>query len=221
MSASRHISVLFYLLSWFFYLGLLYGSGAYDHGTSTGKGNLELDFTWNPFDILQQGQSYVVFGYGLTERLDFHGYYARPVGGTDNYYAGLFWQFLDHRYVDLATAVGIRQYVRSDEWHVFVPQLLYNIKIGKGFTVGGSLVTLTDTEPEIEMLGTTYDIALFIPLTEYLPETQWVHELKLGIGAFRPVLWKPRGGDWYPTYSIDVTFQPPWRGQTQTPLLRP
>ncbi|SVD92527.1 uncharacterized protein METZ01_LOCUS445381, partial [marine metagenome] len=35
----------------------LFPSGGYDHGTSTGKGLLELDFTWNPFNIFEQGQS--------------------------------------------------------------------------------------------------------------------------------------------------------------------
>ena len=31
----------------------LFGSGGYDHGTSTGKGQLEIDFTWNPFNIIE------------------------------------------------------------------------------------------------------------------------------------------------------------------------
>ena len=32
----------------------LLASGGFDHGTSTGKGQLELDFTWNPFNYFKQ-----------------------------------------------------------------------------------------------------------------------------------------------------------------------
>ena len=63
----------------------LFGSGGYDHGTSTGKGQLEIDFTWNPFNIIEFGQSYLVIGYGLTGRLDVHGYYSRQTDNQDNH----------------------------------------------------------------------------------------------------------------------------------------
>ncbi|MFQ6616626.1 MAG: hypothetical protein ACE5HZ_07680 [Fidelibacterota bacterium] len=215
-------TIRFNLLSFLCVLCVLCGSnllasGAFDHGTATGRGNLELDFTWNPFNLFDQGQSYVVFGYGLTDRLDIHGYYATPVEGGDNYYLGVFYQFFEHGYLDLATAVGIRRYTTSERWHVFVPQLLYNVKLGKGFTVGGSAVTLLEAWRKSryggkggggnwESLGTTFDVALFVPLTRFVPKGKWVKEVKLGIGAFRPVLWKPKRGSWYPTYSIDVKF---------------
>ena len=79
----------------------LFPSGGYDHGTSTGKGQLELDFTWNPFDLIEFGQTYVVIGFGLTNRLDIHGYYAHQTDQQDNYNYGLFYQFIDSKYLVL------------------------------------------------------------------------------------------------------------------------
>ena len=67
----------------------LMASGGYDHGTSAGKGNWDISLTWNPFNYFEQGQSYVVLGYGLTKRLDIHGYYSATHNGGDNYYGGL------------------------------------------------------------------------------------------------------------------------------------
>lgn len=185
----------------------LHSSGGYDHGTATGKGKLELDFTWNPFDYFEDGQSYIVLGYGLTNRLDIHGYLSHHPDGTNNYYYGIFYQFINLKHLDLATAGGIRAYTNTTTKHMFLPQLLYNIKLTKGYTVGGSLVnirTLVNDNPG--NLGITLDIALFIPLTKYLFKNNKVEEMKLGLGAFRPVLWKPKSGDFYPTYSLDIKF---------------
>ena len=71
----------------------LFSSGAYDHGTSTGKGKLQIDLTWNPFNYFKNGQSYVVLGYGLTNKLDLHGYYSdhgNYNNGVNSYYYGIF-----------------------------------------------------------------------------------------------------------------------------------
>ena len=90
---------------------LLYASGGYDHGTSTGKGKLQIDLTWNPFNYFENGQSYIVVGYGITKRLDIHGYFcdhSNYHNGVNSYYYGLFYQFLDSKYLDLATALGKR-----------------------------------------------------------------------------------------------------------------
>ena len=66
-----HKKVLLYLG---FSLSILFASGGYDHGTSAKKGNLDISLTWNPFNYFKHGQSYVIFGYGINNRLDFHGY---------------------------------------------------------------------------------------------------------------------------------------------------
>ena len=35
----------------------LFASGAYDNGTSTGKGKFKFDLTWNPFDLIDYAQA--------------------------------------------------------------------------------------------------------------------------------------------------------------------
>ena len=92
-------------------LSILFATGGYDHGTSAGKGNLDLSLTWNPFNYFEHGQSYAVIGYGLTDRLDIHAYYSymkEPI--NSNYYGGLFYQLLNSKYFDLSTAIGIRNF---------------------------------------------------------------------------------------------------------------
>ena len=76
-------------------------SGAFDHGTSTGKNKIQIDLTWNPFNYFDYGQNYVVIGYGITNKMDFHAYYAdhgNYNNGVDSYYYGLFYQFIDSKY---------------------------------------------------------------------------------------------------------------------------
>ena len=188
--------------------GTLFASGAYDHGTSTGKGKIELDFTWNPFGIFEHGQTYIVVGYGLTDRLDFHGYFAHhEASGLDNYYFGVFYQFLSTRLLDLATAMGTRQYRQRNAVHAFFPQLLYNIKLGSGFTIGGSIVDIRTIKKDTPgRRGTAFDIAVFVPITEYFPVPGIVEEVKVGVGMFRPGTYIPVGRRILPTYSIDVRF---------------
>ena len=124
--------------------GSLFASGGYDHGTSTGKGKFEVDLTWNPFNIFRFGQSYAVLGYGITKNLDVHGYYSFHPEDFETYYYGLFYQFLDVKYLDLATAVGLRTNLKTGIRNLFFPQLLYNVKLGKCYTVGGSIVSIQD-----------------------------------------------------------------------------
>ena len=208
---------LVYFLSFILYLVPLSGSGAYDHGTSTGKGKLELDLTWNPFGIFIDGQTYVVLGYGLSDRLDFHGYFAHhEYSGLDNYYYGIFYQFLRTKYVDLATALGIRQFRQKNSIDLFLPQLLYNIRIISGYTLGGSIVDIrTIKKHPLGRSGTALDIALFIPITNYISVPNWVEEVKLGVGIFRPGSYKPLGREILPTYSIDVKLNWKKKGNTQ------
>jgi len=178
----------------------LWGGSGYDHGTAAGKGNLDIAHTWNPLNYFEDGQSYVVLGYGLTDRIDIHGYYSEPVNNNDNYYFGLFYQFYKSERIDLATAVGIRKYINEETQHIFVPQLLYTIKLGKSYEIGGSFVGLREKE---DYLGTVIDAAIYIPIIK-IRENKLIQEVKLGIGVFRPIIWTPKWGDWHPTYSLDI-----------------
>ena len=178
----------------------LWGGSGYDHGTAAGKGNLDIALTWNPFDYFEHGQSYIVFGYGITEQLDLHSYYSHPISGNDNYYMGLFYQFYNSEQIDLATAVGVRKYTRSTTVHLFIPQLLYTVKLGGGYEIGGSFVGLVEKE---DYLGTVVDAALYVPIIRKRGN-RLIKEVKIGLGVFRPILWKPEWGDWHTTYSLDI-----------------
>ncbi|KIM09964.1 MAG: hypothetical protein KU29_01570 [Sulfurovum sp. FS06-10] len=102
---------MFYRLLYITFIGTssLFASGGYDNGTPAGKGNIDLDFTWNPNDIIEKGQSYVVWGYGLTNSIDFHGYASHEAStGNDQIYWGFMKNFFQNPWVDLSTAYGIR-----------------------------------------------------------------------------------------------------------------
>ena len=189
-------------------LSLLRASGGYDHGTATGKGLFELDITWNPFNMFDQGQSYVVLGYGLTDRLDIHGYYSIHTEGFHTYYTGLFYQFLRSEKIDLATAVGMRVNRENKNSDLFLPQLLYTIKLKDGYSVGGSFVNImSDLNQSVESMPLAMDVALFIPLNRYLSLPSFIKDLKLGIGLFNPVTNNAIDpGQYIPTYSIDIKF---------------
>ena len=183
---------------------ILSASGGYDNGTASGKGKVGLDLTWNPLDYFPEGQSYVVLSYGFTDKFDFHSYYSHPFKGPDNYYLGLFYQFYKNKYMDLATAVGIRRYRSKFHRHLFAPQLLYTLYVFKGLRLGGSLVALRDIDKNNELIGTTVDIALIIPLIKSGLINGKVNSVDFCVGAFKPVLWAPDHGEWYPTYSFDL-----------------
>ena len=183
----------------------LFPSGGYDHGTATGKGLLELDLTWNPFNMFEQGQSYVVLGYGFTDKLDIHGYYSIHTEGFHTYYAGLFYQFLRSEKMDLATAVGMRINRENKNSDLFFPQLLYTIKLKNGYSVGGSFVNIMSHLNQSMSLA--MDVALFIPLNRYLSLPNLIKDLKLGVGLFNPVTnSRIDPGRFIPTYSIDIKF---------------
>ena len=183
-------------------------SGGYDHGTSTEKGLFELDFTWNPFNIFKQGQSYVVLGYGLTNRLDIHGYYSIHTEGFHTYYAGLFYQFLRSDKIDLATAAGMRINRENKNSDLFLPQFLFTIKLKDGYSLGGSFVNIMgDVNQSVESMPLAMDVAFFIPLNRHLSLPDFIKDLKLGLGLFNPVTnSKIDPGQFIPTYSIDIKF---------------
>ena len=199
--------IIIAIVSYHWSTAILSASGGYDNGTATGKGKVGLDLTWNPFNYFHQGQSYIVLSHGFSDKFDFHSYYSHPAEGPDNYYIGIFYQFFRNKYLDLATAIGIRQYRPKSHKHLFTPQLLYTFNVFNGFRIGGSMVTLRDIEKNYKLLGTTVDIALIIPLFKSGSINGRINSVDFCIGAFKPVLWKPNNWDWYPTYSFDIKYR--------------
>ena len=184
-----------------FFFSILFGSGGYDHGTSAGKGNFDISLTWNPLGYFEQGQSYMVFGYGITKRFDFHGYFSSKNIKDGNYYAGFSYQFYKSSRFDFSTAIGIRKYVNNSITHIFTPQLLYTIHLNNRMDIGGSLVDIRSQNLK-ESLGVALDLFLKYKIFENLK-----YKIELSVGGFNPVSWKPKYGDWYPTYSIDIKFK--------------
>ena len=93
--------------------------------------------------MIDKGQSYIVWGYGLTNKLDFHGYISHEAGGTDQIYYGLMYNFYHSPRFDLSTALGVRHREKMDD--LYLPQLLYTIRIQNGYDVIGSLVNVYRT----------------------------------------------------------------------------
>ena len=183
-----------------------FASGGYDNGTSNGKNVFAIDITWNPFNYFENGQSYIVLSYGLTEKVDIHGYYSRPVDYDDNYYYGIFYQFYKQKLIDLSTAIGLRKYRSKPTSHLFAPQLLYTLNIYNQFRIGGSLVTIRNIDKNYEIIGTSVDISIIIPIFSFDQDYK-LKSLDFCFGAFQPVLWNPNNYKWHPTYSIDLKFQ--------------
>ena len=198
------ISHLYFLFN--FSTNILIASGAYDNGTATGKGKLSLDLTLNPFDYFLEGQSYIVLAYGISNKFDIHGYYSKPAKGSSNYYIGLFYQFFDNKFLDLSSAIGIRNYIPGSASHLFAPQLLYTIYIYKDFRLGGSLVAIREINKN-KLVGTTYDTGLIIPLFKNEKSASKIESIDFSIGFFRPISWKPKKMKWHPTYSINIKLK--------------
>ena len=203
---------LFFLL---FSINFIFCSGGFDHGTSTGKDKFQIDLTWNPFNYFKNGQSYIVLGYGITDNLDLHAYYCdhgNYNNGVDSYYFGIFYQFIDSKYIDLATAFGRRKMMDLNYAHIFFPQLLFNLKIKNNYTIGGSIINIIINDIDLIKKPNTHwraiDIALFIPITEYFNKYKNIDEVKLGIGAFRTGIGgKHSETSFMPTYSIDIKIK--------------
>tara|TARA_Y100000741_G_scaffold357589_1_gene335651 strand:+ start:650 stop:1297 length:648 start_codon:yes stop_codon:yes gene_type:complete len=204
----NNLRFIFLLFSLLIYLSsLLYASGGYDNGTPIGKGNLGVDLTWNPFNYWPKGQSYAVLSYGITDNFNIHGYYSSPSKGEDNYYTGLFYQFISNKFLDLSSAIGIRKYTSSNNRHLFAPQILYSIHSFNKLTIGGSLVTVRNIKENYKIIGTTIDLALIIPIFRNNKLTRGIYSTDFAIGLFKPTLWKPDNGFWHPTYSFDFKIK--------------
>jgi len=192
----------------------LSGSGAFDHGTSTGKGKFEIDITLNPMNYFKHGQSYLVFGYGITNRLDIHAYYCdhdNYNNGVKSYYYGIFYQFFNTAYLDLATAIGSRKMMDLKYPNLFFPQLLYNFKLYNNYSLGGSIVNITTPTKPLSNSNNwgAIDITFFIPLTKYISKKGRIEEIKLGIGLFKTGIGLDtiESKRFLPVYSIDIKFK--------------
>lgn len=127
-----------------------YASGGYDNGPPAGAGNLDIDVTINlgdlynggPRELYNKGQSYLVWGFGLTNRLDFHGYVSHEAAGTNQIYYGLMHNFVSNDSVDLSTAFGARH--RLKQVDALFPQLLYTFKLPEHFEIAGSFTNVYD-----------------------------------------------------------------------------
>jgi hypothetical protein len=179
----------------------VFASGGFDHGTSTGRGKFQFDITLNPFNYFKFGQDFIVGSYGFTNQLDIHGYISRDYNHEYTVYAGVFFQFLSSKKLDLATALGFRKNLKMNWTHVFMPQLLYTYNLSEKVYVGGSLVNVMDLDSK-NNFGTTIDFGIFKKIRY---KSNLINELSFGISAFHPVTWKPKKF-FLPTYSINIIF---------------
>ena len=200
MGKTIQLSIIFLVLL----VSMVWASGGYDHGTATGKGKFQIDLTWNPQDRIKYGQTYAVIGFGITNRLDLHGYVAHHTEDFETWYAGFFYQFLDRKRLDLATAIGIRRRFDQNWTHMFFPQLLYTIYASENIYLGGSFVNLIDgmVWKNGKSIGVAIDFAIFFNI-QY--QSKLIESIAVGFGGFHPVTYKP-DSYFLPTYSIDIKF---------------
>ena len=180
---------------------ILFASGGYDNGTATGKNKWSLDLTWNPFNKIKFGQSYAVISYGITDRIDLHGYISNHPGNYYTAYSGLFYQFYKSEYLDLATAIGIRKRYNRSWTHLFLPQLLYSYHINNQLSIGGSFVNVKDYQTKKK-----YSIAIDIAASFKLSyQSKNIDSVSFTLGAFKPTSYSSKTS-FLPTYSIDIKF---------------
>jgi len=192
------------------FLNLIFASGAFDHGTSTGRNLIEIDLTWNPFNYFKNGQSYVVFSYGLTEKIDFHTYYSIHQEKFNTFYNGILFQFFKSEKLNLSTAIGIRKNLKTNDSNIFLPQLLYTIKLKNKINIGGSFVNiLQEKEIHLNSIPIACDIGIYFPLKKkYFQKFKNIKEIKLCVSLFNPVTnTLIEKSKFIPTYSIDIKFK--------------
>ena len=191
------------------FLNETFASGAFDHGTSTGKNLFEIDLTWNPFNYFKNGQSYVVVGYGITNKIDFHGYYSIHQENFSTLYNGLFFQFYESNKLDLATAVGIRKNLKTNYSNIFFPQLLFNIKLHNQINIGGSFVNILGHKKiNINSIPIASDIGIYFPIHNFFKKNKMIKEVKVCLSLFNPVTnTLVEKNKFIPTYSVDIKFE--------------
>ena len=186
----------------------LYSSGAYDHGSATGKGNWQISLTLNPFNRISYGQNYGVLSYGLTDRSDIVSYYSKHRNGSKSIYFGGFYQFTDNKFIDLATAVGLRSIFDGDyPYDLFFPQLLYNFILPKDYTIGGSIVNVLSVKNNnLINQGFALDVALYKPLPSIQKISPKIIQAYFSIGIFKNTDTELIINQLYLQYSLDIKF---------------
>lgn len=182
-------------------------SGAYDKGTATGKGNWEINLTINPFNLIYYGQNYGILSYGLSDKLDIVSYYAEHKTGLKSIYFGSLYQFVDKPYIDLASAIGIRKvFDESNSYHLFAPQLLYNIKLAKKNTIGGSIVNVIDLDKKLNNKGVAIDLTFYkhLPFMEKISPK--IIDVYFGFGIFKNTSMNLYHDKVHLQYSLDIKF---------------
>jgi len=185
----------------------IFASGAFDKGTATGKGNWEINLTINPFNLISYGQNYALLSYGLSDKLDIVSYYAVHKTGLKSIYFGSLYQFVNKPYIDLASAIGIRKvYDESNSYHLFAPQLLYNVILSKKNTIGGSIVNVIDLGKKLNNKGVAIDLAFYkhLPFIEKISPK--IINAYFGVGIFKNTEMSFLEKPIYFNYSIDIKF---------------
>tara|TARA_Y100000996_G_scaffold28842_1_gene20460 strand:- start:2557 stop:3228 length:672 start_codon:yes stop_codon:yes gene_type:complete len=177
-------------------------SGAYDKGTSTGKGRFELSITFNPMGIVPYGQNYSVLSYGLSSSFDIVGYYSYHKNGTISQYLGTLYQFYNSKNLDLATAFGIRHKDKG-EIDIFAPQLLYNYHLNDGYSIGGSIVRVIENET-FNNNGTAIDITIYKRMNSLINNK--IKDAYIGFGFFKNSAADLSKDKLYLHYSLDFIF---------------
>lgn len=180
-------------------------SGAYDKGTAAGKGNLELNLTINPLNLISYGQNYGVLSYGIYDQIDFVSYYSIHKNGTQSFYLGGFYQFLRDKRLDLGTAIGIRKTIGNGN-DLFFPQLLYNIKLPNNFTIGGSFVNVINMKEKLKEPSVAIDVTFYTPLPSLKKISPKIIEAYIGIGMFKNTSANLELESLYLQYSFDIIF---------------
>ena len=113
--------------------------------------------------------------------------------------------------MDLATAIGSRKNRSTGLTDLFLPQLLYTLKLGGGFALGGSFVNIVSDQETIEDdIPVAIDIFLLVPLRKLISLPPGVSDLNLALGLFNPVTNTSLEKDQFiPTYSLDIKFSWP------------
>jgi len=180
--------------------------GLFDTGTAMGKGKFEIDVAVNPFESVDYGQNFAFLHYGIGNGFEVHGYVSKWGtiydwnNSTYETYMGILKQWANFRYVDLATAIGIRKVLNpANDTSLIGPGILYTLKINPVFRISGHLQLISSIfqrpggfETAPLNLGYTSEIGLYFMLTKHL---------EFAFGCFTNSAGIPR-----PIYTVNYYF---------------
>lgn len=156
------------------------------------------------------GQNYGVLSYGITESIDFVSYYSIHNNGTNSYYFGGLHQFIDKPIIDLATAIGFRKIGNEiNNYDIFLPQLLYNIKINDSYSIGGSIVNvieIANNSNKIDNKGYAMDISLYKNINSIKKLSPKIIDAHFAFGLFKNTSMDISKDNLHFQYSIDIIF---------------